>query len=143
MSSASNITISLQSTASSKGIDVKNSPKNRELDDDMYEDGFDRALEKASSDQPPETGKSLPQGDSMTRERSLDIKLRENQSNLLQSYSAGKLKLITVDENSSAVSDDSLVAFMQDQGFSRAEIMQLFVAKTEEPQQRDSRQLIG
>ena len=133
MSSASNITISLQSTASSKGIDVKNSPKNRELDDDMHEDGFDRALEKASSDQPPEAGKSLPQGDSMTRERSLDIKLRENQANLLQSYSAGKLKLITVDENSSAVSDDSLVAFMQDQGFSRAEIMQLFVAKTEEP----------
>ena len=133
MASASNITISLQSTASSKGIDVKNSPKNRELDDDMHEDGFDRALEKASSDQPPEAGKSLPQGDSMTRERSLDIKLRENQANLLQSYSAGKLKLITVDENSSAVSDDSLVAFMQDQGFSRAEIMQLFVAKTEEP----------
>ena len=70
MSSASNITISLQSTASSKGIDVKNSPKNKELDDDMYEDGFDRALEKASSDQSPETGKSLPQGDSMARERS-------------------------------------------------------------------------
>ena len=68
----------------------------------------------------------------MSRERSLDIKLRENQSNLLQSYPAGKLKLITVAENSSAVSDDSLVTFMQDQAFSRAEIMQLFVAKTEE-----------
>ena len=62
MSSASNITISLQSTASSKGIDVKNSRENRELDDDMYEDGFDRALEKASSDQPPETGKSCRRG---------------------------------------------------------------------------------
>tara|TARA_Y100000991_G_scaffold215305_1_gene205295 strand:+ start:1824 stop:3095 length:1272 start_codon:yes stop_codon:yes gene_type:complete len=132
MSSASNITISLQSTASSKGIDVKNSPENRGSDDDMYEDGFDRALEKASSDQLPGTGKKLPQGDSMSRERSLDVQLRENHSNLLQSYSAGKLNLITVAENSSAVSDDSLVTFMQDQAFSRAEIMQLFVAKTEE-----------
>ncbi len=132
MSSASNITISLQSTASSKGIDVKNSPENKGPDDDMYEDGFDRALEKASSDQLPGTGKKLPQGDSMSRERSLDVKLRENHSNLLQSYSAGKLNLITVAENSSAVSDDSLVTFMQDQAFSRAEIMQLFVAKTEE-----------
>lgn len=132
MSSASNITISLQSTASSKGIDVKNSPENRGSDDDMYEDGFDRALEKASSDKLPGTGKKLPQGDSMSRERSLDVQLRENHSNLLQSYSAGKLNLITVAENSSAVSDDSLVTFMQDQAFSRAEIMQLFVAKTEE-----------
>ena len=132
MSSASNITISLQSTASSKGIDVKNSPENRGSDDDMYEDGFDRALEKASSDQLPGAGKKLPQGDSMSRERSLDVQLRENHSNLLQSYSAGKLNLITVAENSSAVSDDSLVTFMQDQAFSRAEIMQLFVAKTEE-----------
>ena len=132
MSSASNITISLQSTASSKGIDVKNSPENRGPDDHMYEDGFDRALEKASSDQLPGAGKKLPQGDSMSRERSLDVKLRENHSNLLQSHPAGKLNLITVAENSSAVSDDSLVTFMQDQAFSRAEIMQLFVAKTEE-----------
>ena len=68
----------------------------------------------------------------MSREKSLDMKLRENQSNLLQSSLAGKLNLITVAENSSAVSDDSLVTFMQDQAFSRAEIMQLFVAKTEE-----------
>ena len=132
MSSASNITISLQSTASSKGIDGKNSPENRGPDDHMYEDGFDRALEKASSDQLPGAGKKLPQGDSMSRERSLDVKLRENHSNLLQSHPAGKLNLITVAENSSAVSDDSLVTFMQDQAFSRAEIMQLFVAKTEE-----------
>ncbi len=138
MSSASNITISLQSTASSKGIDVKNSRENRGLDDDMYGDGFDRALEKASSDQPPETGKKLPQGDSMSREKSLDMKLRENQSNLLQSYPAGKLNLITVAENSSAVSDDSLVTFMQDQAFSRAEIMQLYVAKTEDPSKTKS-----
>jgi len=138
MSSASNITISLQSTASSKGIDVKNSRENRGLDDDIYEDGFDRALERASSDQPPETGKKLPQGDSMSREKSLDMKLRENQSNLLQSYPAGKLNLITVAENSSAVSDDSLVTFMQDQAFSRAEIMQLYVAKTEEPSKTQS-----
>ena len=83
MSSASNITISLQSTASSKGIDGKNSPENRGPDDHMYEDGFDRALEKASSDQLPGAGKKLPQGDSMSRERSLDVKLRENHSNLL------------------------------------------------------------
>ena len=50
----------------------------------MYEDGFDRALEKASSDQSPETGKKLPQGDPMSREKSLDSKLRENQTKLLQ-----------------------------------------------------------
>ena len=141
MSSASNITISLQSTASSKGIDVKNSRENRGLDDDMYGDGFDRALEKASSDQPPETGKKLPQGDSMSREKSLDMKLRENQSNLLQSYPAGKLNLITVAENSSAVSDDSLVTFMQDQDSREQKLCSCMWQKLRNPQ-KNSRQLI-
>ena len=132
MSSASNITISLQSTASSKGIDDKKSAENMGSDDDMNAEGFDRALESARSDQLPGTGKELPQGDSMSGERSIEVKLSEIHSNSLQSRSAGKLNLITVTENSSAVSDDSLVTFMQDQGFSRAEMMQLFLAKTEE-----------
>ena len=132
MSSASNITISLQSTASSKGLNDKKSAENMGSDHDMNAEGFDRALESARSDQLPGTGKELPQGDSMSGERSIEVKLCEIHSNSLQSRSAGKLNLITVTENSSAVSDDSLVTFMQDQGFSRAEMMQLFLAKTEE-----------
>ena len=130
MSSASNITVSLQPTVSSKGIDVKKSPENRGPDGDMREDKFDNALEKVRSDQLPETGKELPRADSMSKEKSLEVGLCEDHPNSLQSRSAGKLNLITVAENSSAVSDDSLVTFMQDQAFSRAEIMQLFVAKT-------------
>jgi len=132
MSSASNITISLQSTSSSKGIDVKKSPENRGLDDDMYEDGFDRALEKVRSDQSPGIGKELPRGDSMSEQKSSKVKLSEMHCNSLQSRPTGNLNLITVPESSSAVSDDSLITFMQDQGFSRAEMMQLFVARTEE-----------
>ncbi len=132
MSSTSNITISLQSPTSSEGINVNKSQENRGLDDDMYEDGFDKALEKAKSDQLPGTGKDLPQGDSMSEARSLEGKLCEIHSNSLQSRTAGKLNLITVTETSSTVSDDSLVIFMQDQGLSRAEMMQLFVAENEE-----------
>ena len=132
MSSAPNITISLQSTTSSKGINDKQSPENMGSDDDINADGFDRALESARSDQLPGTGKELPRGDSMSGERSIEVKSCEIHSNSLQSRSAGELNLITVTENTSAVSDDSLVTFMQDQGFSRAEMMQLFLAKTEE-----------
>ena len=62
MSSASNITISLQSTASSKGINDKKSAENMGSDDDMNAEGFDRALESARSDQLLGTGKELPQG---------------------------------------------------------------------------------
>ena len=50
MSSASNITISLQSTVSSKGINDKKSVENMGSDDDMNAEGFDRALESARSD---------------------------------------------------------------------------------------------
>ena len=131
MSSASNITISLQSTGSPKGIDINKTSESRGLDDDTYEDGFDSALERVRSDQFPETGKELPRGNAMRKEGS-DTSLFEVHSNSLRSRPAGELNLITVTENTSAVSDDSLVAFMQDQGFSRAEMIQLFVAKTEE-----------
>ena len=131
MSSASNITISLQSTGSSKGIDINKTSESRGLDDDTYEGGFDSALERVRSDQLPETGKELPRGNSMRKEGS-DTSLFEVHSNSLRSRPAGELNLITVTENTSAVSDDSLVAFMQDQGFSRAEMIQLLFAKTEE-----------
>ena len=104
----------------------------------MNEDGFDRALESARSDQLPGTGKELPQGDSMSGERSIEVKLCEIIPILYRGVPRVNLNLITVTENSSAVSDDSLVTFMQDQAFSRAEMMQLFLAKTEEHTKEDT-----
>ena len=56
----------------------------------MHEDGLDRALEKASSDQPPEAAK-VAAGGFYDQRKITDIKLRENQANLLQSYPQASL----------------------------------------------------
>ena len=61
MSSTSNITISLQSTASRKGSHDKKSAENNGLDNEMNDDGFDKRWQSTRI-RSPETGKNLPQG---------------------------------------------------------------------------------
>jgi flagellar hook-length control protein FliK len=131
MSSTSNITISLQSSAPSKTQSTDKSSKNSELDTGERDGGFDKALEKAQSDQATNTGKELPREDAMREERPVvDDKIQVD-LNAVQTRKAGKLNLVTATENSAQVSDESLIAFMQDQGFSRADMAQLLIANRE------------
>ena len=131
MSSTSNITISLQSSAPSKMQSTDKSSKNSELDTGERDGGFDKALEKAQSDQATNTGKELPREDAMREERPVvDDKIQVD-LNAVQTRKAGKLNLVTATENFSQVSDESLIAFMQDQGFSRADMAQLLIANRE------------
>ena len=51
--------------------------------------------------------------------------------NNLQIQKVGKLNLLTAPEDAIDVSADSLIAFMQDQGFTRADMAQLLIAKSE------------
>lgn len=131
MSSNSNITISLQSTASSKAKSSDKSIKNSELDHSEQNGGFDKALEKAQSDQATNAGKELPRKDAMRDERLVADEKIQVDLNGLQTRKAGKLNLVTASENFSEVSDESLIVFMQDQGFSRADMAQLLMAKRE------------
>jgi flagellar hook-length control protein FliK len=131
MSSTSNITISLQPTTSSKAQDPVKPSKNNGLDAEEHNGGFDQALEKVQADQAIKSGKELPREDAMREKRPVaDEKIRVD-LNALQTRKAGKLNLVTASENSAEVSDESLIAFMQDQGFSRADMAQLLMAKRE------------
>lgn len=131
MSSTSNITISLQSTASSKAQPTDKSIKNSELENAAHDGGFDKALEKAQSDQATNAGKELPREDAMRDERPVTDEKIQVDLNALQTRKAGKLNLVTASENSTEVSDESLIAFMQEQGFSRADMAQLLIANRE------------
>jgi hypothetical protein len=100
MSSTSNITISLQSSAPSKTQSTDKSSKNSELDTGERDGGFDKALEKAQSDQATNTGKELPREDAMREERPVvDDKIQVD-LNAVQTRKAGKLNLVTATENS-------------------------------------------
>ena len=58
MSSTSNITISLQTTSQAREPGPDKSSGNNGLDNETHDDGFDKALAKAQSNQSPETGKT-------------------------------------------------------------------------------------
>jgi flagellar hook-length control protein FliK len=131
MSSTSNITISLQSTASSKAQPADKSVKNSDLESAAHDGGFDKALEKAQSDQVTNVGKELPREDAMREERPVTDEKIKVDHNAVQTRKAGKLNLVIASENSAEVSDESLIAFMQDQGFSRADMAQLLIANRE------------
>ena len=129
MASTSNITISLQSAAPSKSDDLNKTSKNSDLDTNAHAGGFDRALEKAQSDRAPATGKDLPREDVMREERPISDEQIKVDLNALQTRQAGNVNLLTSADQSAGVSDESLIAFMQDQGFSRADMAQLLMAK--------------
>ena len=130
MSSTSNITISLQTTSHARGADPDKSSENSGLDNEMH-DRFDKALAKAQSNQSPTTGKELPREDAMREETAAAIERIQVDLNSLRVRKAGKLNLVTAAENSSVVSDESLITFMQEQGFSRADMAQLLVSSRE------------
>jgi len=129
MASTSNITISLQSAAPSKSDDLNKTSKNSDLGTNAHAGGFDLALEKAQSDRAPATGKDLPREDVMREERPISDEQIKVDLNALQTRKAGNVNLLTSADQSAGVSDESLIAFMQDQGFSRADMAQLLMAK--------------
>ena len=131
MSSTSNITISLQTTSHARGSDPDKSSENSGLNNEMHDDGFDKALAKAQSNQSPTTGKELPREDAMREETAAAIERIKVDLNSLRVRKAGKLNLVTAPENSSVVSDESLITFMQEQGFSRADMAELLIARHE------------
>jgi flagellar hook-length control protein FliK len=131
MSSTSNITISLQSNSPSKGVEPDKSNKNSELDKDVHDGGFDKALAKAQSDQSPNAGKELPKEDVMRDQTPASDENIQVEVHVLQTRQAGKINLLTAPQQSTDVSDESLIAFMQDQGFSRADMAQLLMARSQ------------
>ena len=131
MASTSNITISLASTKSSEALDRNKSSKNSGSEDDVLDGGFDKALEKARSNQETYAGKELPREDGVRQQRPAGDEKIQADLNALQTRKAGNINLVTAPENSTEVSDESLIAFMQDQEFSRADMAQLLMAKRE------------
>ena len=131
MSSTSNITISLQPTTLSRAQDPIKSIKNNGLDAEEYNGGFDKALEKVQADQATKPGKELPMEDAVHEERPVADEKIQVDLNGLQTRKAGKLNLLTASESSCEVSDESLIAFMQDQGFSRADMAELLMSARE------------
>jgi flagellar hook-length control protein FliK len=129
MASTSNITISLQSTSNSKGVNLNKANENSRLDPESRPEGFDRVLEKAQTDRTSATGNKLPQEDVMRDERPHDDEQMKAELATLATRKAGNLNLVTAADNSSEVSDESLIEFMQDQGFSRADMAQLLMSK--------------
>lgn len=132
MSSASTMTISLQTSSSSKPRDIDQPRENSASGNDRTNHGFGAALGQAQSTQEPKSGNALPQEDAMpsqhtSLENSVDVSHDD-----LQTQQAGALTLVTSTSSKTTVSDESLIAFMQDQGFSRADMAQLLVGKTSE-----------
>jgi flagellar hook-length control protein FliK len=131
MSSTSSITISLQASTPKNGINSDNVGKNRDLNQDTYETGFDAALTDAQSNQSPDTGKDLPR-EELARDDSSDMgDAVQLGFTGFQTQKVGRLNLLLAPEHAEGVSDQSLIAFMQDQGFSRADMAQLLMAKRE------------
>ena len=131
MSSTSSITISLQTSTPTKGVSADKVNKNKGSDQDTYETGFDAALTDAQSKQSPDTGKDLPR-EEFARDHSPGMgDAVQLGSNSFQIQKVGKLNLLLAPEHAVDVSDQSLIAFMQDQGFSRADMAQLLMAKGE------------
>ena len=128
MSSTSNITISLQTTSQAREPGPDKSSENIGLDNETRDDGFDKALAKAQSNQSPETGKNLPREDTVRGETSAETEITKVDLNSLRVRKAGKLRLMTATESSSVVSDESLIKFMQEQGFARADMAQLLMS---------------
>ncbi|MGB2023934.1 MAG: flagellar hook-length control protein FliK [Litorivicinaceae bacterium] len=131
MSSTSNITISLQTTSQAREPGPDKSSGNNGLDNETRDDGFDKALAKAQSNQSPETGKNLPREDAVRGETLAETEITKVDLNSLRVRKAGKLRLMTATESSSVVSDESLIKFMQEQGFARADMAQLLMSGPE------------
>lgn len=131
MSSTSNITISLQTTSQARELGPDKSSENNALDNEPRDDGFDKALAKAQLNQSPETGKNLPRADAVRGETSVETEISKVDLNSLRVRKAGKLRLMTATESSSVVSDESLIKFMQEQGFARADMAQLLMSVPE------------
>lgn len=131
MSSTSNITISLQTTSQAREPGPDKSSENNALDNEPRDDGFDKALAKAQLNQSPETGKNLPRADAVRGETSVQTEISKVDLNSLRVRKAGKLRLMTATESSSVVSDESLIKFMQEQGFARADMAQLLMSVPE------------
>ena len=127
MSSTSNITISLQTTSQAREPGPDKSSENNGLDNETRDDGFDKALAKAQSNHSPETGKNLPREDAVRGETLAETEITKVDLNSLRVRKAGKLRLMTATESSSVVSDESLIKFMQEQGFARADMAQLLM----------------
>ena len=131
MSSTSNITISLQTTSQAREPGPDKSSENNGLDNGTRDDGFDKALAKAQSNQSLETGKNLPREDAVHRETLAETEITKVDLDSFRIRKAGKLRLMTATETSSVVSDESLIKFMQEQGFVRADIAQLLMSEPE------------
>jgi len=61
-------------------------------------------------------------------ETSAETEITKVDLNSLRVRKAGKLRLMTATESSSVVSDESLIKFMQEQGFARADMAQLLMS---------------
>lgn len=132
MSSNSHISISLQSNAASNALDTRKSSESTDLNvDSRQEVSFANEFARAQSDQLPKGGNELPKEDEMPKEGFSRDNLGSVDTSDVEIQQVGALNLVVVSGSSTEISDQSLIEFMQDQGFSRADMAQLLMAKRE------------
>jgi flagellar hook-length control protein FliK len=131
MSSIPSVTITLNSASQSSAKTANETGRSGES---AEKNGFAEALEAADKPHTESSGKSLPTEGKLVSEgasgMTQNVPAEQIQVDLdaLDVRRAGGLTLITSTE---PVSQDALVGFMQDQGFSRAEMAEVLMARPE------------
>ena len=120
MSSTPSVTISLNTTGVSTPLKPSQTNDSGQPESSAEPSEFGGMVERAAS---PKDGKPLPQERDVS---SADAKSIQVNLNDLSTRTEGRLKLVTGDQ---AITEDDLVAFMQEQGFSRSEIAELLMAQ--------------
>lgn len=131
MTSPSNVSISLQSQLNPSGMDANKPNENNGLMDSPGAEDFEGILKKAQAESEVPVGKQLPQEGEMTKHLTEVASESELLPAQLEVRQQGSLKLITTPE--APVSETSLIEFMQEQGFSRAEMAELLIAQSKQP----------
>lgn len=126
MSSTPNVTISLNPTGSKISQSVDKSRENKGLEGASKDNAFAKLVDKARQVEATDSGNDLPreavgEPKSANIPKTIDVNLND-----LMVRREGRLKLIT---GESLVSEESLIEFMREQGFSRAEMAEILMAR--------------
>ena len=120
MSSTPSVTISLNTAGASTPQKPSQNNGSGPLGSSSEPSEFGDMVERAAS---PEDGKPLPLERDVPRE---DTKSIQVDLDNLPTRTEGRVKLVTGDQE---ITEDDLVAFMREQGFSRSEIAELLMAQ--------------
>jgi hypothetical protein len=136
MSSTPNVTISLNPASASASQTGDKASNNEGLEPKSGNNAFAKLVDQARDTEATDSGNGLPKEEGVSEPKSpvmpktIDVNLKD-----LVVRREGRLKLIT---GEIPISEESLVEFMRDQGFSRAEMAEVLMAR-----QNPETQIVG